>query len=112
MDEKGWVYELPKGADGSHAPPPSLSMDVTGVEGKRETKIGRVGTGTLNSKPFAKEIMEASGSYISQVQTDGPAGCVRNESCRRAGGFESVLLPLTTVVACQSIVHVICMKEE
>lgn len=67
MEEKGWIYLLPKGADEMHSRPPSLVGNEEVV--KREKKAGRMGKGVLNGKPFAQEVMTVSSSLpVSQCR--------------------------------------------
>ena len=58
MEDRGWIYQLPKGASELH---PIGAI----VEGNREVKkekraVGRMGVGVLNGKPFAKDIIAVS----------------------------------------------------
>lgn len=55
MDEKGWIYQLPKGGDELHPVPAMLQEPDT--EAKRQQKAGTVGKGLLSGKPVAKEIL-------------------------------------------------------
>lgn len=56
MDEKGWVYRLPHGADGWH-PTPEIEKGQTL---KVEEKKGKVGERILEGKAVVREILAGS----------------------------------------------------
>jgi len=64
MEEKGWIYQIPAGAEELHASPRcSINEGV-----KRESRDAQVGERVLDRKPFAREVLAVRLILILGIQ--------------------------------------------
>jgi DNA replication ATP-dependent helicase Dna2 len=83
MDKKGWIYQLPKGADEVHPVPQASGSRNDKWEAQRaarEGKVRKTGKGVLVGRPFGREVFAVScwgGEGVGQSA---------DSACRRSMG--------------------------